>query len=473
MNGYKSNTDWYSESKYPTGYSDEYKPVPVDLAPHSTEAEEKLLGAILNDPTNLLVVNGIVTADSFYIARNGWVFTAMLDTHAAKRAVDTVTISEHLNDKGILAECGGISYLTGLQKSAWSLSNAASYAAIVQDMYTRRQVIEQASHAAALAHRGDLPIEQVLTESVSGFTRLGAKHTPGGLKPIGTMAWQELDRITEILRNERTEGRVRTHLIDLDAYLYGLSGGDLITLAAPPGAGKTSLLWYIAQQNAAHGVPVAFFSLEMTAEQLNRRNANSVLGVEYKRLERGQIGTTPRRQIDTITGEVSEKSELDEYVEYCQVVENWTLLIDEKPAITPAYLRSAIQKGIWEYGIELVIVDYFQKMKPDFQMPEREGLDYIANELKNIAKEFGVPVVCAAALNRQHDQRQDKRPVLSDLKGTSAIEYESDIVLFIYHDKEIDDGITELNIAKHRNGATGTIKVLFDKQHMTYKDLAR
>ena len=421
------------------------QPTP-NLIPHSREAEEAVLGAILINPEAYYEVAPFLQADDFYIHRHRFIWQALAGLHERRCPVDFLTLSEELDRRGHLAEIGGPAYLSGLINSTPTSLHAEAYGHLVQGDAVRRRMLEAANQVAKLAYQSDAPLETLVDESERAIFAAGERLLARDLRPVSSVLDELYDQVEQRASRGEQPG-IPTGFSALDRLLGGLQPSDLLIIAGRPGMGKTSLLLstirHAAQQ---HHKRVAFFSLEMSSVQMAQRLVSQYTGIESMRLRSGRLAA-------------------DDWTAFTQAVEvigGTQLFLDDTPALTPTQLRAKCRRVHAEYGLDLVVIDYLQLMTAGGRIENRtQEISHISRQLKVLARELDVPVLAAAQLSRAVEQRADKRPVLSDLRESGSIEQDADVVLFLYRPEDEPNGLVDVNIAKHRNGPVGSLKLAF------------
>jgi len=435
---------------------------PDRSVPHSVEAEEAVLGSILINPEALFDVAPFLRPEDFYIVRNGWIWDAILTLHDRREPVDFLTVVEELERRGQLEEVGGSAYITSLINAVPTPIHAEAYGRIVERTALRRRLINAAGEIAKIAYEDAGEVDEVIDRAEATLFGVTERRLAKELVPIKQVISEYYDRIQYLYDHRGEMIGVPTSFIDLDKLLGGLQKSDLIIVAGRPGSGKTSLVLTIAL-NAARkfGQRVALFSLEMSAEQLVQRLVAAETGIDSQRLRLGDL----------------KEDEWPRFVQATSRLADTRIFIDDTPSISALQLRTKCRRLYAEYGIDLIIVDYLQLMSGDFRSENRvQEISYISRSLKALARELNVPVLAAAQLSRAVEQRQDKRPVLSDLRESGSIEQDSDVVMFIYREDLYDPdterkNIAEVHVAKHRNGPTGTVELFFRSQLTQFTNL--
>ncbi|MBN1287866.1 MAG: replicative DNA helicase [Anaerolineae bacterium] len=432
-------------------------------APHSVEAEEAVLGAVLMNPEVLPEVMAALEPDDFFIVRHRWIYDALLRLSARREAIDYLTAIRELEAHGKLDDVGGPAYLAGLIDGTPTSMHAATYARTIARLAVRRRLLAAAGRIAELAHKEDSEIEQVLDDASAAFLEATARRAAQTDATLGETLSAVYDQTAARYSDPAQQAGLPTGFKDLDALLGGMHPGDLLLVAARTSMGKTTWLLNVALHAAQHGAHVGIFSLEQDKAQLAQRFLAAASGIDLLRLRLGRI--TPE--------------EWKRFVEACARLDRLpTMHLDDVQGATPAQLRAKARAWQLYDGLDLVIVDYVQRMKSGTPADERnrvQALAEITGGLKDLARELGVPVLAAAQLNRAVDNRQDKRPQLSDLRESGNLEIDTDVVLFLHRDDYYDSGseragLAELIVAKHRNGPVGTVELTYKKEHMRFAD---
>lgn len=385
------------------------------LLPHSREAEEAVIGAVLINPEAYYDVAQFLHAEDFYIHRHRWVWEAFTKLHEQRTEIDLLTVSQKLQETGKLEDVGGMAYLTGLINTVPSSFHAVAYGRTVEQNAVRRRMLEAANQIAKLAYQQDRSIDTVMDDAEKSIFNISERRLTRDLKPIQTVLSDYFDQI--IVRAQRSEEihGVPTGFIDLDKLLNGLNPSDLLIIAARPGQGKTGLMLSVAKNAAQlHKKNVAIFSLEMANEQLVQRIIAQETAIDSQRLRTGKLQD-------------------HEWGLLTQAIENLSktnIFLDDTPGLTPLQLRTKCRRLHLEYGLDLIIIDYLQLMGGDTRNDNRvQEVSYISRSLKVLARELNVPILAAAQLSRAVEQRADKRPQLSDLRESGCLTGDTRITL--------------------------------------------
>ena len=439
------------------------------IPPHSTEAESSVLGGLLLDNGAWDRVGDLLTESDFYRFEHRMVFGAIGALVNASKPADVITVFEQLLSQGKAEEIGGLAYLNSLAQYVPSAGNIRRYAEIVRERAILRKLVSASDEIATNAFnpRGR-PVATILDEAEQKIFNIGEEgaRTKQGFQAMESLVVKLLDRVQEMADNPNDVTGVPSGFYDLDRMTAGFQAGDLIVLAARPSMGKTALAINIAEHVALNeGLPVAVFSMEMGAAQLAVRIVGSFGRIDQSHLRTGKLTD-------------DEWPRLTEAIEKLRTI---SLHIDESAGLTSSELRANARRLSRQCGkLGLIVVDYLQLMSGSSNDGENRAteLGEISRGLKMLAKELQCPVIALSQLNRSVETRPDKRPMMSDLRESGAIEQDADIIMFIYRDeyytKEAckEPGVAEVIIAKQRNGPTGTVKLAFLKPITKFESLA-
>ena len=435
------------------------------LPPHSAEAEEAILGSLLIDPDAILEVASFLKPEAFYRDQNKWIYQAILDLHEAREPLDFITLADTLRKRSQLEDVGGEAYLISLLNAVPTSVNARSYGRIVEAAAVRRRMLTAASSIASLAYDEDENVNVILDRAEQALFSISEERTTRDLVPVRDIARDYLDRVEELhARGDEMIG-VPSGFTDVDKMLGGLNKSDLLIVAARPGMGKTSFLLGMAlHAGLRHGKRIAMFNLEMSGEQLVQRMIAAETRIDSQRLRRGRLY----------------ENEWPIFLEAVGRLSEMRVFIDDTPAVTPLQLRTKCRRLYAEHGLDLVMVDYLQLMQAEYTSNNRvQEISEISRSLKALARELDVPVVTASQLSRAVENRQEKRPQLSDLRDSGSIEQDADVVMFIYRDEYYNPdttdrpNIAEISVAKHRNGPTGAVDLYWHGKLATFRNLQR
>ncbi|KPL91555.1 DNA helicase [Levilinea saccharolytica] len=417
----------------------------IQAEPHSREAEEAVLGAVLINPEAFYDVAQFLKPEDFYIVRNRWIWEAFNRLHESRAPIDFLTVCEDLEQQSRLSDVGGAAYIMSLINQTPTSLHAEAYGRIVEGNSVRRRMLVAANDLARLAHDQASSVDTILGEAEKTIFGISERRIKRDVQPIQQVLSEVFDRVEDLSKRGDELYGVPTGLIDLDKLLGGLQKSDLLIIAGRPGMGKTGFMLSVAKNAAQkHKKHVAMFSLEMSNEQLVQRLIAQETGIDTQRLRTGKLNP----------------DEWPLFTHAIDVLSDTHLFLDDTPAITPLQLRTKCRRLHLEYHLDLVIVDYLQLMSSDKPTDNRvQEVSFISRNLKVLARELEVPVLAAAQLSRAVEQRQDKRPVLSDLRESGSLEQDADIVMFIHRPDALEkdnprSNLAELIVAKHRNGPT-------------------
>ena len=429
------------------------------VPPHSIEAESSVLGGLLLDNGAWDRVADLVTDSDFYRYEHRLVYSAIATLVNGSKPADVVTVYEHLQNLGKADDAGGLAYLNSLAQYVPSAANIRRYAEIVRERAILRKLVAASDEIATAAFNTQgRPVDKILDEAEQKIFNIGEEGSrmKEGFQGMDTLVVELLDRVEEMANNPNDITGVPTGFVDLDRMTSGLQAGDLVVLAARPSMGKTAFAINIAEHVALNeGLPVAVFSMEMGASQLAVRIVGSIGRINQTHLRNGKLTD----------------DEWPRLTEAIEKLRNVSLHIDETPGLTPSELRANARRLARQCGkLGLIVVDYLQLMSGSGSTGgdnRATELGEISRGLKMLAKELQCPVIALSQLNRSVEQRTDKRPMMSDLRESGAIEQDADIIMFIYRDDYYnretskEPGVAEIIIGKQRNGPTGVVKLAF------------
>ena len=436
------------------------------IPPQSIEAEQSVLGGLMLDNQRWDQVADRVSADDFYRKEHRLIFRAVATLCDANSPADVVTVSEWLEKNGELDGAGGLPYLGTLANNTPSAANIVAYADIVRERAVMRTLIRVANNIGNSAYnpegRNAAELLDYAEKNILDISERGS-HRRGGFQPLKTLLTSAVDRIDTLFRSESPITGVPTGFTDLDAMTSGLQPGDLVIVAGRPSMGKTSLAMNIAE-NAAVGakLPVAVFSMEMPGEQLAMRLMSSLGRINAHKVRTGKLEDDDWPRLTSAIGLLADAP----------------MYIDDTPALTPLELRSRARRLKREHGLGMIVVDYLQLMQsPESGENRATEISSITRSLKTLAKELHVPLIAMSQLNRSLEQRPNKRPVMSDLRESGAIEQDADVIFFIYRDEVYnedsqDKGTAEIIIGKQRNGPTGKVRLTFLGEYTRFENFA-
>ena len=430
------------------------------LPPQNIEAEESILGGILLDPKALSKISDFLIPEAFYVKTHQDIYRAALALQEKKKPTDLMTVSSWLQDNHLLDQIGGMPRLIQLIERTVSAANIDRYAELVMEKYMRRQLISTSGEIIELARDTTLDLENIFDESEQKIFRLTQKRPQDGLIFLGDTL---IETFNEIERRQETTTLpgIETQFYDLDAMTSGLQPSDLIIIAGRPSMGKTSFALNIAYNIAQQNLPVAVFSLEMSKEQLTQRLLSSETNIESNRIRSARLS----------------QNDLEKVFNGLDKLLKLPIYIDDTPNLTVSQMRSQVRRLQTEKKgqIGLVLIDYLQLMGEGGDNRVQE-LSKITRSLKALAREIHAPVIALSQLSRAVESRNNKRPMMSDLRESGALEQDADLIMMLYRDEyynpdSLDRGLAEVIITKHRNGPTGTIKLLFQSEFTKFLNL--
>ena len=439
----------------------------LKLPPHSLEAEQSVLGGLMLDNQAWDNVSERLVADDFYRYEHRLVFNVMIHLAESGQPLDVVTLSEALEARDQLDTVGGLGFLAELARNTPSASNIRAYADIVRERATLRKLIRAANQIAegAFSPQGR-PADELLNEAERLVFQI-AEERPKTGGPIGMsdLLTKAVDRIDELFNLKGEMTGLSTGFRDLDEMTSGLQPSDLVIIAGRPSMGKTTFAMNLVEHAViSSDKPVMVFSMEMPAESLMLRMLSSLGRIDQTRVRSGQLEDADWPRLTSAVNLLKDKQ----------------LFIDDTAALSPNEMRSRLRRVVREHGnMALIMIDYLQLMQiPGFSENRTGEISEISRSLKGLAKEFNCPVVALSQLNRSLEQRPNKRPVMSDLRESGAIEQDADVIAFVYRDEVYNpdnpdnQGIAELIIGKQRNGPIGTVHMAFIGKYTRFEDLA-
>jgi len=445
------------------------------LPPQNLEAENFILGSLLIDPNVIIKVADIVNPEDFYKDAHAQIYSAMRELYAKREPIDILSLTSKLEEKGILEEIGGRTYIANLANSVGTSSNVSYYAELVQRKATLRRLIAAASEIGDMGYNEDEEIDKLLDEAEKRLFNVSQKFLKQAFQPIDTLLSQAFDRIDDLHKQSGKLRGLATGFNDLDNLLAGLQKSDLIILAARPSVGKTSLALDIARQAATlNKVAVGIFSLEMSKEQLVDRMLCAEAGVSLWKMR---------------TGKLSDKQESDDFSRIGQamgVLAETPIFIDDSASANIMEIRTKARRLQMEHKLELLVIDYLQLMEGRSRYGDNrvQEIAEISRSLKGIARELNIPVLALSQLSRAVEQTRPAIPKLAHLRESGSIEQDADVVMFIYR-KSADRGYNpeelseeekntaEVYVAKHRNGPVGKVNLRFDEETVSFKNMAK
>ena len=429
------------------------------ILPHSMEAEQSVIGSMIMSRDAIIEASEIITGADFYQQQYGIVFEAMVELHDEGKAVDLVTLQERLKEKDLPPEISSMEFVRDLLSAVPTSANVKYYAEIVAEKAMLRKLIKTTEEISNACYLGKEKTQDILEVTEKKIFDLVQNRGSQEYVPIRQVVLNAIEKIEKASRNQGSVTGIPTGFIDLDYKTSGFQPSDLILVAARPSMGKTAFVLNIAQYMAFHNnVTAAIFSLEMSKEQLVNRLLALESKVDSQNIRTGNL----------------EDEEWAKLIEGANVIGNSNLIIDDKPGISISELRSKCRKYKMEHNLGIIFIDYLQLMTGSGRSESRQQeISDISRSLKALARELNVPVVALSQLSRAVEQRTDKRPMLSDLRESGAIEQDADVCMFIYRDDYYnpdteDKNIAEIIIAKQRNGPIGTVRLAWMPQYTRF-----
>lgn len=438
----------------------------VKVPPHSIEAEQSVLGGLMLDAGAWDKIAGLLVDKDFYRNEHRLIFSAVTELARREQPADVLTVAELLKEQNHLQNAGGEAYLFELAKNTPSAANIAAYASIVRERSVLRQLISAASEISDTAFRSEGRETQDVLDAAERLVFGIAEQTSRGSGPIAIkdLVAKALERVETLFYSDDPITGLATGYHDFDQLTSGLQPADLVIVAGRPSMGKTLFAMNIAEHAAMRGPkPVLVFSMEMPGDALATRLLSSLGRINQHRLRNGKLSDEDWARLTSAMGILTDKK----------------LFIDDTPALSPQELRARARRLAREQGdLGLIVIDYLQLMKIAGYSENRTGeISEISRSLKALAKELNTPVIAISQLNRSLEQRSDRRPIMSDLRESGAIEQDADLIVFIYrdevyHEDSPDKGIAEIIIAKQRNGPIGKLRLTFLGQYARFDNFA-
>jgi len=433
------------------------------VPPSNIEAEESVLGAVMLSVDAANTVMDRLHPHDFYQPAHQAIFEAVLRLYDSNHPIDAITVSEQLRKQEELDRVGGVSYLTRLIDSVPTASNVDYYSQIVEEASLRRNLMRSGSEIGDLAFHADKDISDVLDLAEKSVFSVAERRIGDGLVPVKPLLSTTLESIESLGEGGAMAG-LATGFKDLDGKLAGLAPGNLAIIAARPGMGKSALATSMAFNVASSGKSIAMFTMEMSRHEVVQRLLCSVGRIDSMKLRSGNLTDRDWQSVARAAGRLHETP----------------IFIDDSGQLTVTEVRAKCRRMKRSHGLDLVVVDYLQLMSTGSRAENRQQeISEISRGLKALGIELEVPIVALSQLNRAMEQRQDKRPMLSDLRESGALEQDADIVMFIYRDEYYHPesvetrGVAEVNVAKHRAGATGMVRMTFLPEFTLFSDLGR
>ncbi len=435
------------------------------IPPQSLEAEQSVLGSMLIDKEIVPVVMEILKPEDFYRPDHKEIYDVIIELFDRAQPIDLITVSERLKLHGKLELVGGLEYLTNIATEVPTTANVKHYAKIVEEKALLRKLIKASTDIVDLGYNASEEVSYILDKAEQNIFDILQKRSSQGFVPIKDVLVDTFNKLEELYNNSGNITGIPTGFADLDFKTSGLHNSDLILIAARPAMGKTAFALNLAQNAAVHSnVPVAVFSLEMSREQLVNRMLCSEAMVDSNRMKTGKLEDNDWQKVAKALGPLSEAP----------------IFIDDTPGVSITEIRAKCRRLKLEHNLGLVIIDYLQLMQGSRSKSEnrQQEISEISRSLKILAKEINVPVITLSQLSRAPEARTDHRPILSDLRESGAIEQDADIVMFLYRDDYYNPetekkNIAELILAKHRNGSTGTVELVWLGQYTKFANLEK
>lgn len=425
----------------------------LKVPPHNEDAEKSVLGAILIDKDAIVTVSGILEPDDFYNNPHGMIYTNMLNLYENNKPIDIITLSSSLNSKKKKNnEDIDVEYLSGLVNAVPTAANIQEYALLIKQASVRRALIKMGTQLVEMSFSEDREVNDVLNKAESSVFSISQNHIAKSFVPVKDILAGSFDRIDELHKTGVGLRGITTGFVDLDNILSGMQPSNLIILAARPGQGKTAMVVNMAQHvSVMDKKAVGIFSLEMSQEELVDRLLVGQADVDAWKLKTGRLSESDFTKLSEAMGQLAEAQ----------------IFIDDTPGISIAEMRTKARRLQLEHNVAFIIVDYLQLADPGRRYDNRvQEVSIISQSLKNLARELKIPVLAVSQLSRAVEHRGEKKPQLADLRESGAIEQDADVVMFLYrpdNDAALSSNIaqTKVLIAKHRNGRTGEIDLLF------------
>lgn len=433
------------------------------IPPHNIEAEQSVIGAIFLEPESFSTASELLRPEDFYRASHQRIFAAMLKLSDRGEPIDVVTVTSYLNNLKQLEEVGGVAYLTQVAESVPTAANIEYYCKIVEEKGLLRRLIRAATDIVTSGFENEEDVDDVLNEAEKTILEVSSRNNSGSFKNIKDVLIEVYDKIEQLHENKGDVTGVPTGYQELDKMTSGFQRNDLIIIAARPSVGKTAFALNVAQNVAVKtDENVAIFSLEMGADQLVQRMLCAEGNIDSHRLRSGLLQADDWGKLTMAMGSLS----------------NAGIFIDDTPGIRVSEIRSKCRRLKQEHGLGMIMIDYLQLIQGSAgsQESRQQEVSEISRSLKGLARELEVPLIALSQLSRGVESRQDKRPMMSDLRESGSIEQDADIVGFLYRDDYYDkesekQNIIEIIISKQRNGPTGSVELAFVKEYNKFVDL--
>ena len=434
------------------------------ILPHSIEAEQSVIGSMIMDRDAIVAAYELISGEDFYNKQYAILFDTMVELNNEGQPVDLVTLQNRLKEKDVPPEVSSLEFVKDLIAAVPTSANIKYYANIVAEKSTLRKMIRLNEDIANTCYMGKENLEYILEDTEKRVFQLCQKRNTEEFTPIRTVVMNALNKIEAASKMKGAVTGIATGFVDLDYRTAGMQPSDLVLIAARPSMGKTAFVLNIAQNVAfKQDLPVAIFSLEMSKEQLINRMFSLESNVDAQKLRTGSLNDQEWERLLESAGNIGRSK----------------LIIDDTPGISISELRSKCRKYKLEQGLSMIIIDYLQLMTGSGKSDSRQQeISDISRSLKALARELSVPVLALSQLSRAVEQRPDHRPMLSDLRESGAIEQDADVVMFIYRDDYYnkdspDKGVSEIIVAKQRNGPIGTVYLAWLPEYTKFANLER
>ncbi len=432
------------------------------VPPQSTEAEMAVLGSMLIDKEAIPAALELLTCEFFYDNSHRKIFDSVVNLFNENRAVDILTLSSELTAKGDLEKIGGVSYLTKLVNSVPTSANVQYYARLVKQKGILRSLINNATAIVTKAYDSDGNVDEVLDYAERLIFEISDKKIEGGFIPVREIIKDSIEQIDKLYQRKAHVTGLPSGFNDFDTKTAGLQASDLVIIAGRPSMGKSAFAVSIIEHiSVVEKIPTAFFSLEMSKEQLVQRLLCSHARVDAHKVRTGFLAGSDWPRLTAAAGKLSDSP----------------IFIDDTPAISVLELRAKARRLKLHHNIKLVVVDYLQLMRGNNEESRQQEISEISRSLKALARELNITVIAISQLSRAVESRIGHKPQLSDLRESGAIEQDADVVVLLFREeyydpKEDNKGVAEVNIAKQRNGPVGAVKLAFLKEYMRFENLA-
>lgn len=431
----------------------------VKQAPRNTEAEQSVLGSVLIDRDAMVAIADSLKSDYFYETNHALVFEAMLELYENREPIDLLTLSDKLKKKKKLTKVGGSAYLTELTEKVPTAANVSHYAKLIKDAYTKRQLISLSTELGSMAFDDGGEVDKILDTAEQKIFSLSQRHLKQGFVHVKDALADSFDRLDELHKTAGSMRGVPTGFADLDSTLAGMQPSNLIILAARPGMGKTALSLNIAQYvSVVKNMPVGFFSLEMSKEELVDRMLVAQADIDAWKLKTGRLGDQEYARLSDAMG----------------ILADAPIFIDDTPGASLMEMRTKARRLMSERGLKLIVVDYLTLVQANRKYDSRvQEVAEISQSMKNLARELKIPVMVLSQLNRAVEHRGGNQPQLADLRESGSIEQDADVVMFLFREDAEDLENMKLHIAKHRNGPIRTINLRFVGNRIKFYSMER